>query len=134
MKNVRIIGSGLIGTSIGLALSGSDCAIEMLDKDFSRSALAQSLVGSLPTGDPSLIILAVPTSALSEVIAAQYQLNPKSTFIDIASTKTKSQEIADSFPAFSERFCATHPMAGREIAGPESARADLFQGRPWIYS
>jgi prephenate dehydrogenase len=134
VKSVRIVGSGLIGTSIGLALSRNDCAIEMRDKDLSRSALAQSLVGAPPAGDPSLIILAVPTSSLSEVIAVQYQLNPRSTFIDIASTKTKSQEIADSFSGFSERFCATHPMAGREIAGPESARADLFQGRPWIYS
>jgi prephenate dehydrogenase len=62
----------------------------------------------------------------------EYQLNPKATFMDIGSVKTKPQREVNALLGFSAHFCGTHPMAGRETGGPEAARADLFEGRPWI--
>ncbi|CAB4669437.1 unannotated protein [freshwater metagenome] len=134
MKKVRIVGSGLVGTSIGLALAGHNHGVEMVDIEAPRAALAQKLVGIAPPGKAELTIFAIPTSSLEQVIDNEFQLNPKSTFIDIASTKTKSNLLVATVAGLSQRFCGTHPMAGREIGGPESARADLFQGRPWIYT
>lgn len=134
-ERVRIVGSGLIGTSIALALSAHGRAIKMIDSDLNRARLAQDLVGPAPA-DPEtdLVIFALPTSNLGGVLSSEFSLNPQATFIDIGSTKTKPLEEVEMIPGLSARFCGSHPMAGREIGGPEAARADLFAGRPWIYT
>ena len=59
-------------------------------------------------------------------------LYPKSTFIDIGSTKTKVQVEVQTDKELSARFCPTHPMAGRELDGAEAAQSDLFVGKSWI--
>ena len=134
MKQIRIVGSGLIGTSMGLALVGQKCSLEMVDNEPSRAKLAQELVGTSHGGGSDLVILATPASALPEIIRREFHSNPKAKFIDIASTKTKSQLLVETIEGLPMRFCGTHPMAGREVGGPQSARADLFQGRPWVYT
>lgn len=134
IKKVRIVGSGLIGTSIGLGLSAKGIAVEMADKDSSAQKLAQDLVGAAQVGEIELTIFALPTSALQEVASAEFSLNPKSKFMDIGSVKTKSVLEVTSSALPVARFCPTHPMAGREVGGAQSARGDLFIGRPWIYS
>ena len=131
---VRILGSGLIGTSIALALAAHQIRVKMVDSDLHRASLAQDLVGEHGGEEAELVIFALPTSHLREVIEDEFRLNSKATFIDIGSTKTKPLAEIEAIPGMSERFCGTHPMAGREIGGPESARADLFAGRPWIYT
>lgn len=132
---VRVLGSGLIGTSIALALSLAGLRVKMIDSDPHRVSLAQDLVGPVDGGDDAeLVIFALPSSRLVRVIAGEFELNPKATFIDIGSTKAKPLAEIEGIPGMSERFCGTHPMAGREIGGPEAARADLFAGRPWIYT
>jgi prephenate dehydrogenase len=67
-------------------------------------------------------------------VANEYLLNPESKFIDVGSVKAKPIVEVLSGGVPKGRFCPTHPMAGREIGGAESARADLFLGRPWIFS
>lgn len=134
MKGVRVVGSGLIGTSIALALSAKGIPVEMTDLDNGRAALAQDLVGSAPLEQVDLVVLALPTSQLAQVITSEYELNPKSAFIDVGSIKTKPLRQIELIPSIAHRFCGTHPMAGREIGGPEGARSDLFSGRPWIYT
>jgi prephenate dehydrogenase len=66
------------------------------------------------------------------VIERFKSLYPKSTFIDIGSTKTKVKADVQSDLLFSARFCPTHPMAGRELDGAEAAQSDLFVGKSWI--
>lgn len=134
---VRVLGSGLIGTSIGLALAAAGIRVKMLDSDPHRASLAQDLVGHLQEDageDADLVIFALPSSRLVGVISGEFKLNPRATFIDIGSTKAKPLAEIERIPGMAERFCGTHPMAGREIGGPEAARADLFTGRPWIYT
>ena len=136
-QKVRILGSGLIGTSIALALSAKGVRVRMIDSDARRALLAQDLVGRAigESGDDAdLVIFALPSSRLEGVIFHEFKLNSKATFIDIGSTKAKPLAEIEKIPGMSERFCGTHPMAGREIGGPEAARADLFAGRPWIYT
>ncbi|MBC7463102.1 MAG: prephenate dehydrogenase [Actinobacteria bacterium] len=134
MKSVRIVGAGLIGTSIGLGLAAQGYAIRMVDADSKRELLAQDLVGKPEDSAASVVVFALPTSSLSLVMSQEYAANPNAIFIDVGSTKTKPQREIESISGLSARFCGTHPMAGREFGGPESARADLFEGRAWIYT
>jgi len=129
-----MLGAGLIGTSIALALSAAGIRVKMVDSDPRRANLAQDLVGEFNDGDADLVIFALPSSKLGGVISEEFRSNPKATFIDIGSTKAKPLAEIERIPGMAQRFCGTHPMAGREIGGPEAARADLFVGRPWIYT
>ena len=132
-SSIRIIGSGLIGTSIGLALAARGVQVEMLDLDQKAQKLAQDLIASEISGAPEVILFAIPASALAETFEREFALNPGSKFIDIASVKTKPQVEVSRIKGRASRFLATHPMAGREVGGAASARADLFEGRTWIY-
>ena len=132
LGSVRIVGSGLIGTSIGLGLVQRGIAVEMIDSDLSAQALAQDLIGGAEVVNPELVVLAVPTSALSQVINTELSINPQSTFMDVGSVKNEVVLKVQTFSGLSVHFLPTHPMAGREIGGASSARADLFQGRSWI--
>jgi prephenate dehydrogenase len=134
MKGVRIIGSGLIGTSIALALSSRGIAVEMTDSDSGRASLANDLVNSIQADQVDLVILALPTSQVGSVINAEFSINPQAIFMDVGSVMTKPLVEIESSGPVARRFCSSHPMAGREIGGPESARSDLFVGRPWIYT
>ena len=132
LSRVRIVGSGLIGTSIALGLVQRGIVVEMVDSDPSSQALATDLIGGGQVTDPELVIFALPTSKLSMVIKEEIALNPHSTFMDVGSVKSEVVQKVETFSGLSTRFLPTHPMAGREIGGAGSARADLFQGRSWI--
>jgi prephenate dehydrogenase len=132
VRSVRIVGAGLIGTSIGLALSAKNIPVEMVDVDSRNQGLAQDLTGAISISDPELIILAMPLKALSQVIDEQYALNPNSTFMDVCSVKVEPLQKVKASRLPLKQFVGTHPMAGREVGGAESARADLFLSRSWI--
>ena len=132
LSKVRIVGSGLIGTSIGLGLVQRGVHVQMVDRDLKAQALANDLVGGGEITDPELVVLAMPTSHLTEVIERENQLNLNCTFMDVGSVKSEVVLRVQSIAGLSKRFLPTHPMAGREIGGAGSARADLFQGRSWI--
>ena len=132
LTRVRIVGSGLIGTSIGLALVQSGIQVEMVDSDSANQALAMDLIGGAQVIDPELVIFAVPSSRLPLIIRDEFELNPNSTFMDVGSVKNDVVLEVETVSGLSTRFVPTHPMAGREIGGAGAARADLFQGRSWI--
>ena len=136
ISSVKIVGSGLIGTSIGLALAQKNVKVLMVDSSDSAASMAQSLV------DPDMhftvdhvfdvVVMAVPPSAFKDVLAIEKDVNASSTFVDILSIKTKPQDEVNTFDGLPQRFVGTHPMAGREVSGAKSARGDLFTGRSWI--
>jgi prephenate dehydrogenase len=132
LTSVRIVGSGLIGTSIGLGLVQRGVQIHMVDSDLKAQSLANDLVGGATIHNPDLVVLAIPISQLAAVISEENQLNPQSTFIDVGSVKIEVELYVQTISGLPKRFLPTHPMAGREIGGASSARADLFQGRSWI--
>jgi prephenate dehydrogenase len=132
LSRVRIVGSGLIGTSIGLALVQHGIAVQMVDSNPHSQALANDLVGGVEVVDPQLVVFGVPTSRLKDVIKDEISLNPNSTFMDVGSVKNEVVLYVETISELSKRFVPTHPMAGREIGGAGSARADLFNGRTWI--
>jgi prephenate dehydrogenase len=136
ISSVKIVGSGLIGTSIGLALSSKNIHVLMVDADASAASLAQSLVDPdrlfIAGHSFDVVVIATPPSAFTEVLSREVVLNPLSTFVDIFSIKTKPEVEVEAFPGLPQRFVGTHPMAGREVSGAQSARGDIFVGRTWI--
>ena len=136
ISSVKIVGSGLIGTSIGLALSARGIKVAMSDVDQAAAFLAQSLVDADANFESThafdVVVLAVPPSEFKTALAEEIELNALSTFVDILSIKTKPLLEVQSFEEILPRYVGTHPMAGREVSGPHSARGDLFDGRTWI--
>lgn len=132
LKSVRIVGAGLIGTSIGLALKAAGASIQFVDVDANAELLANDLVKAGQFEDPDLVIIATPPSAFKSAIEREATLNPEAILMDIGSVKTKPLLEVSTLDGLLHRFCATHPMAGREISGAVSARADLFLDRAWI--
>jgi prephenate dehydrogenase len=129
-RSVRIIGAGLIGTSIGLALKAAGASVQFVDVDANAELLANDLVKAGKFKNPDLVIIATPPSAFKSAIEREATLNPEA--ILIASVKTKPLLEVLTLEGLLHRFCGTHPMAGREISGAVSARADLFLDRAWI--
>jgi prephenate dehydrogenase len=133
---VLIVGTGVIGTSLGLALTAAGDQVVFRDRDPERAAFASQLLG-IPAGPPDpdpceIVVAAVPPSAVGPVLAEAARLGLGKTFTDVAGIKTKPLADAESFGCPGVRLVGGHPMSGRERSGPQAARADLFQGRPWV--
>jgi prephenate dehydrogenase len=133
LSHVKIIGSGLIGSSIGLALVAKGVAVTMVDIDEKAQSLAQDLMGGVTSDSPiDIALIASPVSTVSSVINREFEQGLNFGFMDISSVKTNPVLEVSSTGFDMKNFLPSHPMAGREVGGAESARGDLFQGRPWI--
>ena len=132
---VLIIGTGLIGTSIALALrrAGVDVLLEDLDREQSGIA-ARMGAGVLASADddPAVVVVAVPPRHAAAVIARASREFPQATITDVTSVKSKVLSDARALGADPSRLVGGHPMAGREVSGAASARADLLDDRLWI--
>jgi prephenate dehydrogenase len=135
---VHIVGAGLVGTSIGMVLAARGDEVSFSDTSMRSAQLARELIGGVsaqPEDRFDLLIAAVPTERVAAVIIDAFRRDLAQNFMDVASVKTKCVREIESFdPILAEKYCGSHPMAGREVSGPESAQSDLFQGRPWILS
>ena len=78
-----------------------------------------------------MVVVATPLKSVAENVDRLSRTYLSSIFIDIGSTKTHVQRDVEKLHLES-RFLGTHPMAGRERSGPDAARSDLFDGRPWV--
>jgi prephenate dehydrogenase len=132
-QHVRVVGAGLIGTSIALGLASRGVSVELHDEDQNTLDLAKDLLAPhVKVGVPDLVIVATPPKTISNVLKKEFGNNPQATFIDVGSVKNNLVLEVEALTELAARFVGSHPMAGREVAGPSSAQADLFQGRAWI--
>ncbi len=132
---VLVVGTGLIGTSIALALSADGYEVWLEDRDETAARLAAALGAGRPGRpaiDPIVVLTAVPPAATAPVIKDLQRLYLSSIFSDTASVKTYVERQLETLGADRGRFVGGHPLAGRERTGPGAARADLFEGRPWV--
>ena len=132
LSSVKVIGAGLIGTSIALSLKKYGLSIQMQDIDPKAERLANDLVGGVELENPDLIIVAASIGANLNLVLNTLKLNSKSIVMDIASVKSNLLDEVLKLSENAENFISSHPMAGREVSGAESARADLFEGRAWL--
>lgn len=132
---VLVVGTGLIGTSIGLALSKAGHEVLLSDANPEHVATAERLGAGrrvAPDDVPAVVFIAVPPARVAGVISSLASQYVDATFSDVASVKTQPVADVESIPGLSVRFVGGHPMAGRETSGPSGARADLFADRLWI--
>lgn len=132
---VRIVGAGLLGTSVALGLRSRGIEVILDDASPTHVAIAADLGAGRPAaqGDaPQLVVVAVPPDVTARVVAAELEAYPDAIVTDVASVKAGILAELVAQGADVSRYIGSHPLAGRERGGPLSARADLFVGRPWV--
>ena len=135
---VLVIGTGLLGTSIGLALHTAGVPVQLQDASPSAQALARDLgagellAEGLP--EPSLVVVAVPPDVAAQTVVDALRRYPTAVVTDVASVKSIiADEVTETVtPQEQSRYVGSHPMAGREKSGAAAADPDLFAGRPWV--
>ena len=133
---IAVIGTGLIGTSIALALREHGSTVWLTDSDPAAARLAADLgAGELlpdATNDPAdVAVIAVPPAAVASTLAEAQTRNLARSYTDVASVKQLPVAQARNRGCDLTRYVPGHPLAGREKHGPAAARADLFLGRTW---
>lgn len=134
-RQVRIVGTGLLGASIGLALRQQ--AVDVVLDDASPASLALAVdygAGrrAAPGDAPDLIVVAVPPDVTATVVERELGDHPSALVTDVSSVKSGPLAALRAAGADVSRYIGSHPMAGRERSGAIAARADLFIGRPWV--
>lgn len=145
-KQVTIIGTGLIGGSLGLALKKRRLAARIIGCDRAPVLERAQECGAVDIGivNPAhavrgsdLVVLAAPVLAiLDHIERLAPALPPRTLVTDVGSTKLEvAKHAARAFgKTAGQRFLAGHPMAGKEQAGVEFADADLFEGAAWLFT
>ncbi|HEX3307894.1 MAG TPA: prephenate dehydrogenase [Streptosporangiaceae bacterium] len=135
---VAVIGTGLIGTSVALALREHGASVWLADTDPEAARLAANLGAGepLPDGAPraDVAVIAVPPAVVAATLAAAQARGSKglaACYTDVASVKQLPVTQARALGCDLTSFVPGHPLAGREKHGPAAARADLFLGRTW---
>jgi prephenate dehydrogenase len=125
-----VIGTGLIGGSVGLALrsrdwyvSGTDVTPGLVDRAVEAGACdAEGL-----DPDSDLVVVATPVGSVVEEARRALAECPRAVVTDVGGVKSTIVAAIDD-----PRFVGGHPMAGSEALGLVGARADLFEGAAWV--
>ncbi len=131
-----VVGSGLIGTSIGLAATAAGWRVWIDDPDADRVRMARDIGAGQPwqAGDDGfdLAVIAAPPSVIGEVAARVIRAGLALTVTHVCSVQTVPRLDIEALGVPVDHFLGSHPIAGRERSGPHHASADLFRERPWI--
>lgn len=139
-RTVALIGTGLIGGSIGLALRRDGTEVRAFDRDPERAAAAKELgvadsvaatVAEAVRG-ADLTVVAVPVGHVADVVIEA--LDAGATLVtDVGSVKAPVVGAVEAErPDLAPRFVGGHPMAGSEQEGLAGASGDLFVGATWV--
>ena len=140
MRTAVIVGTGLLGSSFGLAVKKANLfdhvigvsSPAVVEKALAIGAIDQALPleAALPQGQ--FVLLAQPVRRIISLLQfINPHLAPGTLVTDVGSTKADICAAAAAHIT-NAKFVGGHPMAGRELRGPDGASADLFSGRPWI--
>ena len=136
---LAVIGTGLIGASVGLAAKRAGASVSAFDEDEATAevALERGAVDEVkPTlvealGGADLAVVAVPVGRLAAQVRTVLKASADGcTVTDVGSTKSAVCDAAAGSP----RFIGGHPVCGSEARGPAHATADLFEGATWFLS
>jgi prephenate dehydrogenase len=140
VRRIGIVGIGLIGGSLGLALRRRLPAVELVGVDRGEAREKAAAMGAFDRveGDlealrgTDLIVLAAPVRQNLAILGRLASILAGATLItDTGSTKRSILQSAESLPPHLS-FVGGHPLAGAARGGVEAAREDLFDGRPWL--
>jgi len=146
IRQITIIGNGLIGGSLGLALRKNKFAGRIVGCDREAALEKARNRGAIDEGTPNpgdairgsqIVVLATPVLAIVDLIARLGPvLSAKTLLTDVGSTKAAVVDRATKVfgKNASKRFLAGHPMAGKEMSGVDYADPDLFHGAAWFFT
>jgi prephenate dehydrogenase len=144
---VLVIGSGLLGASVGLGLSVQGVETWVSDISPTTEAVAADIGAGRSLArlveqvgpesaradiDPQLVVVATPPDVAAHTVAQALEDYPQAAVVDIASVKEPVLLALRETGADLSRYIGTHPMSGREKSGPVAARGELFMSRPWV--
>lgn len=136
-----VIGAGLVGASIGCALTAAGAVVHLEDRVSSHAIVAAGrgagLITAASAAAVQLVVVAVPPDAVAAVVAAALARFPNAVVTDVASVKTVVLDRLASVgmgahPLDRTRYVGSHPMAGSQHTGPLTASPDLFVDRTWV--
>jgi prephenate dehydrogenase len=137
-KRVLVAGTGLIGTSIALALRDKGTEVWLSDADPATAKLAADLGAGTVVPDlrdakgiADVAVLAMPPAVVGRELAFAQECAVADVYTDVASVKVLPARQARDLGCDLEAYVPAHPLAGRERQGPAAAQADLFLGRTW---
>ncbi|MGP9022674.1 prephenate dehydrogenase/arogenate dehydrogenase family protein [Streptomyces sp. BR1] len=137
VRTAVVVGTGLIGTSIALALTESGVRVHLEDicVRFARTAEAMGAGSARAPDEPvDLAVIAVPPAEVGAVLAACQRRELAACYLDVAGVKARPYADVTALGCDTVSYLGSHPIVGGRIPGPHGARADLFQGRPWAVS
>jgi prephenate dehydrogenase len=133
-----VFGTGLIGTSVGLALRASGGQVWLSDRDEGTARLAAELGAGTVVPDlrdakgiADVAVLAMPPAAVAASLGFAQECAVADVYTDVASVKQLPVRQARELGCDLTSYVPGHPLAGRERHGPAAARGDLFLGRTW---
>ncbi|MCW4466967.1 prephenate dehydrogenase [Glutamicibacter sp. MNS18] len=138
---VLVIGTGLLGTSVGLGLRAKGVHVYLDDISPTALGVARDIgAGTVLDGHtpiaPELVVIGAPPDVTAHLVAEALLAYPNAIVVDIASVKgsiLRALHADDRLDANAlSRYVGTHPMAGREKSGPAAARGALFTSMPWV--
>jgi prephenate dehydrogenase/cyclohexadieny/prephenate dehydrogenase len=140
MKNILIIGCGLLGSSLLRGIKKKKIAKKIYIHEKSKVNILKikklklpgTIVNELQEGviKADLIILCTPMSEYKSIILKMNKfLSPKTVITDIGSSKFESSKIIKKFLRKDVFWTSSHPIAGSEVSGPEHGRHDLFENK-----
>jgi prephenate dehydrogenase len=134
--DLLVVGTGLIGTSIGLAATAAGRRVWLTDADADRARFAASLGAgtavAAPPGGVGLVVVAVPPRAVGAACIAALRDHPAAIVSHVCSVQSQPEREVESSGTDMTRFVGSHPIAGREVSGPSAAEGELFVDRPWV--
>ena len=137
-KRVLVQGTGLIGTSVALALRDKGTEVWLSDADPATARLAADLGAGTVIADlrdakgiADIALLAMPPAVVGRQLAHAQDCAVADVYTDVASVKVLPARHARELGCDLETYVPAHPLAGRERHGPAAAQADLFLGRTW---
>jgi prephenate dehydrogenase len=134
--SVHIIGTGLLGASLGLALREHGVTVTLEDASPTALALAVDYGAGRERHEddsqPGVVIVATPPDVVADVIAGALERFSEAAVTDVTSVKLAPLRELQSRGLDLTRYVGSHPMAGRERGSAIMARTDLFVGRPWV--
>ena len=140
MKNILIIGCGLLGSSLLRSIKRKKIAKKIFIYEKSKKNILKikklnlpgKFVKSLKEGiiNTDLIILCTPMSEYKNtIIKINDYISPKCLITDIGSSKIESSKIIKKFLKKGISWVSSHPIAGSEVSGPENGKANMFVDR-----
>ncbi len=142
MTTIAIVGTGLIGTSLALAIKSSNLQVEIVGTDYDSTARSGAQKSgafkkvearlSSAIREADVVVFATPIMAMRAMMeSAAHDFQEGCVVTDVGSSKKAVMQWAEEVLPKHVSFVGGHPMAGKELSGPQHADGDMFRGKAY---